>query len=102
IIRRLTTPRGSVFFDTNFGSELHKMIKSKNKNLRKIELHIKKVLIECDEIAPDTIEVKATRYGEDLILKCSFRILGNKLIEKLFISMANQEIEAGFYANNTN
>ena len=96
IIRRLTTPRGAIFFDKEFGSEIYKWIKKRDVSLRYAELHIKEVLTECDEIDPRTINVKAMQEGESLMINITFELWNVGLTEKLNIALKKSEIEVRF------
>ncbi len=96
VIRRLTTPRGAIFFDKDFGSELYKWIKARDVSSKYIETHVKQILIECDEINPTTINIAVVRVGDGLYIKTSFQLWNLGLQEKLNIALKNNEIEAGF------
>ncbi len=96
IIRRLTTPRGSIFFNKEFGSEVYSWIKARDISLNYVEAHISMVLAECDEIKPYSINVEAYKNGSVLSITASFELWETKLKEKLSLYLSENDITANF------
>ena len=96
IIRRLTTPRGSIFFNKEFGSDLYKWKNTRRPPVKTIETHVKSVLIECDEIDVSTINVSCITRNDTLLIKCSFRLNNDKLMQKLHISLDRDDVSVNF------
>jgi phage baseplate assembly protein W len=96
ILRRFTTPRGSIFFDENFGSECHRWINARDIRPKYIASHLKQVAIECDEVNPESVTVSVTQSGEKIICTIELELLEIGIVEKLFLSISNNGVEANF------
>ncbi|MCP3922986.1 MAG: baseplate assembly protein [Desulfobacterales bacterium] len=80
IIIRLATPRGSLFYDSEFGSYLHEFIYEENTptNRMSLEIEVTTRIEESNQVITGSVDVEIFRWDEEGIDgNCSFELIND-------------------------